>query len=224
MILLTGGSGYLGTHVAAILHAMGLHSLVAAGRDVYNLTSERTVKSLIEATQPTVVIHCAAKVPKCAADYNDRAAGDDSSDMVRHLATHARCPIVFASSFTASQPVTEYASAKWIAEVWLNRNAGAVILRLPGLFGLPRHSGVIYEAAKTGIIPDSFGPYPAMHVADAAEYLVRAATMPSDGNREPFSVTYGDSRLDACYGSLGVTFDQRVRELVETLKQENASV
>jgi hypothetical protein len=61
-----------------------------------------------------------------------------------------------------------------------------------------------------------------MHVKDAAEYLVRAATKPSDGNPEPFSVAYGNERLERVYGSLGVTFEQRVQEFVEQLREASA--
>ncbi len=56
-----------------------------------------------------------------------------------------------------------------------------------------------------------------MHVEDAAEYLVRAATMMR--GEKPFNVIYGDKRLESFYGSLGVTFEQRVREFADELRQ-----
>ncbi len=174
----------------------------------------------MDRVKPTMVIHCAAVVPKSSADYEDGVAAWASLAMTTWLSKYATCPLVFASSLTAADTQSTYAEGKRCAEFVLK--VADVTMRLPGLFGLPRQSGVIYQAARAGAIPDSFGPYPAMHVADAAEYLVRAATMPSDGSSEPFNVVYGDARLEACYGSLGVTFDQRVQELVETLKAEQA--
>lgn len=223
MILVTGASGYLGRHVADRLLAHKLSFALTSRGDVGSLPCDlrnaEPVYELLKHLAPTVIIHCAAVVPKASGSYADFVSANASALMMKNLAAFAECPIIFASSLVAAnRDDSEYAHGKWRAEQYLR--SGSVSMRLPGLFGLPRRSGVIYEAARMGAIPASFGPYPAMHVADAAEYLVRAATMPSDGNREPFSVTYGDPRLEACYGSLGMTFQQRVRELVETLRKE----
>ncbi len=215
MILLTGASGYLGRHVEAVLSARGTPH-VGTVHHSCDLTDGKVVDELARRVKPDVIIHCAAVVPKDPASYHDDEAAKASVEMMRNVTAFAACPIIFPSSLVvADRWSSAYAYGKWQAEQYLS--SGSVLMRLPGLFGLPRRSGVIYNAAKSGVIPDSFGPYPSMHVADAAEYLVRAATMPGDGNREPFTVTYGDPRLEVCYGSLGVTFDQRVRELVAEL-------
>jgi len=221
MILLTGATGYLGQHVMANIVARKLEGRATSG--VFcDLTKPSAVQVLLERTHPTVIIHCAAKVPKHMADYGNPIAASASVAMMKNLSALSDCPIVFASSCVASNTIeSEYALGKWRAEHYLS--TGSVALRLPGLFGLPRRSGVIYTAAKMGMIPESFGPYPAMHVQDAAEYLVRAATMPSDGNREPISVTYGNPRLEACYGLVGATFQQRVQEFVEQLRMEGVA-
>lgn len=216
MILLTGASGYLGQQVADRLRAHELPFSEVAGplsESGCDLANEAQCRLLLEDVRPTLVIHCAAIVPKNAMEYDDAGGGLASARMVMYLAQQVAAPIVFASSMTAEKPATAYAKYKRIAEIACR--ATDVILRLPGLFGLPRRSGVIYEAALKGEIRDTYGPYPAMHVQDAAEYLVRAATMPSDGDPEPYEVTYGNTRLERVYGSLGVTFQQRVQELVE---------
>jgi nucleoside-diphosphate-sugar epimerase len=91
-----------------------------------------------------------------------------------------------------------YARGKWMAEQRLFRRhrPGDVALRLPGLFGLPRRSGVLYNAAKAFL---TFGRFElaapprlwaAMAVEDAAEYLVRAATMPSESPAQAVNVGY----------------------------------
>lgn len=210
MILVTGSSGYLGTYVCAALRA----------RNVEYLNAPRAgVRRLADVLQDTV-IHCAAVVPRTAADYEDTHAALVSIDLVKALAAEPRgYQMVFASSLSIlAEPLSAYACGKLVGECNLTRT-GDVNMRLPGLFGLPRRSGVIYEAAASGVILESFGPYPTMHVADAAEYMVRAATMPGDGNSEPFNVTYGDPRLEAVYGDLGVTFKQRVQEFADELRQ-----
>jgi nucleoside-diphosphate-sugar epimerase len=219
MILLTGASGYLGRHVLPKLEARGLpHMATSLSGTVgasCDLLSNHETWLLLERVKPAVIVHCAAAV-----NYSDVALADDSQLMTWNLWDACDAPVVLASSHLAETPeVNAYARSKSLSEGFVLRREGCV-LRLPGLFGLPRRAGVIYASALNGDVKDSYGPYPAMHVADAAEYLVRAATMPSDGHPEPFSVTYGDARLEACYGSLGVTFQQRVQEFAKTLRRE----
>lgn len=211
MILVTGASGYLGQHVVKALDAHGV-GVFPFTSHTWNMLREGMAIPSAEA-----VIHCAAVVPKTPEGYDDKAAARASVLMLWNLIQLCPPRIVFASSHVAADQTNAYAAGKRACEQ-LGLRASDVAMRLPGLFGLPRKAGVIYEAAKWREIPDSFGPYPAMHVADAAEYLVRAATMPGDGHSEPFTVTYGDPRLEAVYGSLGVTFQQRVRELVELVR------
>lgn len=221
MILLTGASGYLGRHVEKLLTPFGCWSVGGpdAPRGCDLTRPEQAIKLIVE-LRPSLVLHCAAIVPKSADGYHDKLGAVFSVKMLKYIKRNAACRVVFASTMSIHAD-TAYAAGKREAEGLLGRQD--VILRLPGLFGQPRTSGVIYDAALTGEIPESFGPYPAMHVADAAEYLVRAATMPSDGKPEPFSVTYGDPRLERVYGSLGVTFAQRVQEFAAQLKVERVS-
>lgn len=220
MILLTGANGYLGQYVARKLP--GAVWSVEGPRQPRgcDLTHPDHVRTLFREVQPQCIVHCAANVPKSAEEYGDDAAARQSALMTSYVRRHSAAPIVFASTLSIHAH-TAYAAGKRAAERCLRRRD--VILRLPGLFGLPRRSGVIYDSALKGEIKASYGPYPAMHVADAAEYLARAATMPSDGKPEPFTVTYGDPRLEACYGSLGVTFEQRVRELLTQVRQEQVA-
>ena len=201
-ILLTGATGYLGGHVIAKLQARRLSfvatSLGGAAGGPCDLTSADSVRALLGRAKPSVVIHCAAAVPKTASAYNDTEAADASIAMLKTLADNADCPIVFASSMTvygaavecpadeASRPHPDsaYARGKWAAEQLLfdRKRSGDVALRLPGLFGLPRRSGVMYTAAKAFLTRGNFAltasdePWAAMTVDDAAEYLVRAGT------------------------------------------------
>ena len=61
-IVVTGGSGFLGTHTVAALRAAGCeHVFVPRSRD-YDLTREEAVARLFADTRPQVVIHLAARV------------------------------------------------------------------------------------------------------------------------------------------------------------------
>ena len=133
-ILVTGAGGYLGTQVLANIRMRGLPCVPTSRGGVTgepcDLVEASPVRALLDRTAPSVVIHCAASVPKSIAAYDDTQAADASVAMQRNIASHARCPIVFASSMTvygdapdcpvgedqALLPASEYARGKWTAE------------------------------------------------------------------------------------------------------------
>jgi len=177
-----------------------------------NLTDARALGALLDRVNPTVVIHCAAMVPRAGAGYGDDAAAAASVAMLRGLIEHG-CPrIVFASSMTvygvpgeapvreedAGPPFSAYARGKWQAEqLLLERGvAGDVALRLPGLFGPTRRAGLLYNAARAFLTRRDFkvdpaaGGWAAMAVDDAGEYLLRAVTRPAALAAEAVNVGY----------------------------------
>jgi nucleoside-diphosphate-sugar epimerase len=215
-ILLTGATGYLGTHVLAKLNARRLPCIPTSfSGDIgepCDLTNADSVRALLGHTQPVVVIHCAAIVPENASAYDDCEAAETSIAMVKTITKNAGCPVVLASSMTvydtssdfpadeegASPPAGGYASGKWMSEqVLFGRGfRGDVALRLPGLFGLPRRSGLLYNAARSFLTGGTFELaasdriWAAVTVDDAAEYLVRAAIMPLDCPAQAVNVGY----------------------------------
>jgi GDP-L-fucose synthase len=60
-VLITGGGGFLGSHLVERVRGEGLEPFVARRRD-YDLTSAGDVERLFEAAQPELVIHLAAEV------------------------------------------------------------------------------------------------------------------------------------------------------------------
>lgn len=215
-ILLTGAAGYLGRHVLARLNARQLScvttSLGGSVGESCDLTDVAAVRSLLDRIKPSVVIHCAALVPKSASAYADSRTAETSVVMLENITENSHCRVVLASSMTMYGTATEfpvaeedveppapgYARGKWMAEqVLFGRNSqGDVALRLPGLFGPPRRSGLLYNAAKAFITHGSFEltapaePWAAMAAEDAAEYLVRASVIPSDSAPQAVNVGY----------------------------------
>ena len=61
-ILLTGGGGFLGSHLREALGAAGAHTVFAPRRREFDLTQAREVDELFRTTQPQVLIHAAAVV------------------------------------------------------------------------------------------------------------------------------------------------------------------
>jgi nucleoside-diphosphate-sugar epimerase len=214
-VLLTGASGYLGEHVLAAHAARGLSCIPTSGSGrvgvACDLTDANSVRALLGEVRPAVIVHCAALVPKSAGAYDDVQAARDSTSMIAALAEHASCRLVLVSSMTvygaqtqlpaqedaAAVPEGAYARGKLEAEqlLWSRGHAGDVALRLPGLFGAPRRSGALYNAAHRLLVSGKFelstsaGFWSAMAVQDAAEYVTRAAV--DESNRPPQAVNVG---------------------------------
>lgn len=213
---MTGASGYLGRRVMARLEAAGMPcvatSRLGAVGEPCDLTDPSAVRILLARVTPSVIVHCAARVPASAPAYGDGGAAAESVAMLRLLTEQAPCRIVLASSMTvygmgagsavdeASEcvPASGYARGKWTAEQMLFARGvpGDVALRLPGLFGLPRRSGVLYNAARAFVTRSDFElaardePWGAVTVDDAAECLVRAAARPLADPAQAVNVGY----------------------------------
>jgi nucleoside-diphosphate-sugar epimerase len=227
-VLVTGAAGYLG---AAVLRAIARHGVAAVATSAHSeercdLLDPDAVRSVLERVAPSVVVHCAAHVPRDAAGYEDATAADRSVDMLRNVLAHAPGRVVFVSSMTVYEgeltlPVSEtsatpprgaYARGKWLGERALLARArpGDVALRFPGLFGLPRRSGVLYNAARAFLTRREFeltGPavrWAALHVDDAAHYTAKAALAADVGAAaEALNVGYpGEISLPVAVGQV----------------------
>lgn len=67
-ILITGGSGFLGTHLVAKLRERSFDKLIIPRKADYNLTRYNDVARLYSASRPDIVIHLAAHVGGIAAN------------------------------------------------------------------------------------------------------------------------------------------------------------
>lgn len=203
-ILVTGADGYLGGRVLLELRAQGVDVVgvgsSSRGKGGCDLTNLRQVEALLRRTAAKVVVHCAARVPKSDGEYADQVAANDSRLMVENLLEAGRSHIVFPSSMTVYTadtplPVREhdaapappgYAGGKKAAEDLLLAAHGtcATVLRLPGLFGPPRRSGMLYNAATAYAaggeprLPAQAPLWAGLHVDDAALLCARAALRP----------------------------------------------
>lgn len=61
-VLLTGGAGFLGRHVAAELERRGVRDIVSPRSQATDLTDARATDALLGRVQPDLIIHLAAKV------------------------------------------------------------------------------------------------------------------------------------------------------------------
>ena len=61
-ILLTGGNGFLGSHIRSALHQAGVSRVFAPRRSEFDLTRAADIERLFESVRPQVLIHAAAVV------------------------------------------------------------------------------------------------------------------------------------------------------------------
>lgn len=215
-ILLTGAAGYLGRSVLVALERAGLQ-VVPTSRDGSrgarcDLTDAAQIAAVLKQIAPAVVVHCAALVPKTPAEYEDSRVAEANLAMVRNVAAVCAGRIVLISSMTVystpdegvarddatlQPPAAAYARSKWLAEQLLMSRGGPgdVALRLPGLFGGTRRSGLLYNAARSFLRSGSFElasvayPWAAIAVEDASHYVVCAAQ--TGGNDRPQALNVG---------------------------------
>ena len=154
LIAVTGANGYLGRHIMALLgeRGFGVHG------DRYELCRGMTVIHAGWAVPTTMAGGLAHEQAQCVT-------------MTEHLIASRPKRIVFVSTLTGGGP---YLEAKREAEdIIKESDIPHTILRFPGLFGHPKHHGVIWENLTNGApIPD---PYACIHVVLAARECVRCA-------------------------------------------------
>jgi GDP-L-fucose synthase len=61
-VVVTGGAGFLGSHIVERLHGLGCQEVVVPRSSEYDLTAEKDVKRLYADTRPEIVLHLAAEV------------------------------------------------------------------------------------------------------------------------------------------------------------------
>ncbi|MFM9879521.1 MAG: NAD-dependent epimerase/dehydratase family protein [Burkholderiaceae bacterium] len=209
-LLVTGAGGYLGGRILAQLQQRGL-PVLGIGRTpdragacglVCDLLDPLAVSQLMAQHTASPVLHCAAVVPKEAGGYADAQAAEQSLQMLRNVLAAQPAQIILTSSMTVYPDGTRlaceadaraeaggYAAAKLAAERLLLARQGRcdVVLRLPGLFGGPRRSGLLYNAAlayargERPVLAQPLPQWAALHVDDAAELCLRAALSPPAG-------------------------------------------
>lgn len=164
MIYLTGASGYLGQHIMRL----GNGGVVAVPRGKLNLLAGQ------------VVIHAAWPTPKTDAEAMDEAAHRAGFNYTVSVAT--RRPRFLVLIGTRSEMPSHYRHYKVEAErcpqvAMVDRH----VVRLPGLYGPPRRSGLMYEMFRAALAGRPFTPdhslptWTAMRVERAAQFCLNLA-------------------------------------------------
>jgi nucleoside-diphosphate-sugar epimerase len=203
LIMVTGANGYLGGRVIELCKSEGInvagcsrHKSDKPWLHKCDLLNTEDTKNFISRFNPRVIIHCAATVPKNDAGYSDMKSAQDNLKIVDNLLITKPEHIVFCSSMTIYDENTKipareedigkslslYAASKLAAEKRIfQTSVPATILRLPGLFGAPRKSGLLYNiissfiSGKHPALSKKFPLWSTMHVDDAAKLCLCAS-------------------------------------------------
>jgi dTDP-4-dehydrorhamnose reductase len=151
--MVVGAAGQLGTRIVETFAGRQVTAHTSATLDI---TDSDAVNRAVKASKPDVIINCAAFNDVDGAESQPAAAFAVNAFAVRALAraaeavgarfVHYSTDFVFDGS--ASTPYTEtdgpqprsvYAASKLVGEWFALDAAGALVLRVESLFGLPRH-------------------------------------------------------------------------------------
>ncbi|MDA9838483.1 NAD(P)-dependent oxidoreductase [Candidatus Pelagibacter sp.] len=192
-ILVTGASGYIGNNLFKILkkkyNCIGLSKSNNKFVKI-DLLNEHKVKKIFSNTNPTLVIHCANKLPGNKNFYTNY-------QITKKILKYFKKPIIFLSSMTVynetknknlsenlklkiSKSINPYAYYKKKTEQLIkDRNCnGDISLRIPGIFGKERKTGLIYKtinALKNKKNPNInlfTNNWSAMHIDHLTELIV----------------------------------------------------
>ena len=162
-----------------------------------DLRNSKKVSELLFNKNIKTIIHCAANTPRQYNDYFDEITAKESYSILKSIIKPSVEHIIFTSSMTVYSkkdlipvrddliPVnpneTPYSAWKWRAErLLMNNNKRTTILRLPGIFGQPRETGLIYNAIKSFIsgsklsLMDNLPLWAPLHIDDAAAACIAA--------------------------------------------------
>ena len=134
-MLVTGGRGFLGTHVCAALREAG-HEAVPLGRADGDLAQPGRIDGLLDEHEPEVVVHLAAVMP--GDERLDRNA--PITELVARACTARGVPLFHGSTTAVYSDETPYAESKRASE----EAAGeATILRFHYPYGPHQRRGAI---------------------------------------------------------------------------------
>jgi nucleoside-diphosphate-sugar epimerase len=198
-LLITGASGYLGSRLLncinkKIFNVFSVSQNSNGAMQGYDLTCIDSVTRMIKKFNPECIIHCAGYVPSDMSGYRDISKNMSNELMTKNLLQSTSCPIIYVSSMTVYGsshnssidesvecfPETAYAKYKLSGEslIKLDGREGFAV-RIPGLFGLPRRSGLVHNLLMYAKYNTSFSSpespifWSGMHVADAADAILK---------------------------------------------------
>lgn len=192
-IIITGAQGFLGAELVSAFQSKNC-AVLALTRKNCDLSSLKQTKKYFSSIQSSLIIHCAAFVPKSLTEYEDKVLSKNNSLILKNILAVTSCPIIYISSMTIygpssnivrdeeeqPNPQSAYAVSKYQGEECLKKSKqDSLILRIPGLFGEKRRNGLIYNTIQQLLkstaltLPEQPILWAAMDVKDAADCIIK---------------------------------------------------
>ena len=236
-VLITGATGFLGKTICEHFGKSNKDIIKVSSKNLdgykkIDLLDLKTTSETFRKISPDLVIHCAANVPKNSIKTNSKKFLTNNIEMFKNLIFSTKCPIINMSSMTvysenSSETYSEcekivktdsnYANAKLeIEKEFMKINRPGVSLRLPGLFGIKRKNGLIYNSIyniknfKKIKLPEDKILWSAMDVDDAAKSIVKLTDYDFK-NHEIVNLGYeGPNSINRFVGNLNLLFNLKL--------------
>jgi nucleoside-diphosphate-sugar epimerase len=218
-VLLTGSNGFLGGRLKSELYKYKIDLILTTGSKKpdsmkCNLLLKDEVVDLINNSNPDLVIHCAAFVPKTLEEYESNELSFKNKIMLENILNTTSVPIVYISSMTvygssdslirreiyAGNPESMYGKSKYECELLLKKDGReSIAARIPGLFGSFRHNGLVYNTMKSfcnNEYPDLLQKeilWAAMDVKDAAKVIAELSINNKFNSYTPINIGYAET-------------------------------
>jgi len=187
-VLVTGGRGFIGSHVCDALRAAG-HEAVPLGRADGDLAEEGVAERLVEAHRPDAVVHLAAAMPG-----DERLAQNAPITALVAAACAARgIPLFHGSTTSVYADETPYAESKRASEA---AAGDATMLRFHFPYGPGQRRGAIPTMLRQALAGEAVVVYRGWErsfcfVRDAAEAV---ALLVERGERGAWDIGRDDDR------------------------------
>ena len=194
-VALTGGTGFIGSHIAAALDAAGFAvralvrtppapQLPPSTTIVPGSVLDASLEKLVEGCD--AVVHCAGAIKAIDPDTFDRVNRAGAANLAERARNAGLSRFVLISSLAARSPLlSAYAASKRAGEAAVQDALGdkALALRPPIVYGPgDKETLPMFQAARVGLLPIP-GPRDArlsfIHVVDFAEAVVSALRAPA---------------------------------------------
>lgn len=169
-LILTGKTGYLGTEIFKYFSNKKIKVRTIGRKNsdiIVNLATEKKIKKKLIFKNDEILIHAAGFVPKKIEDYYNKKKNKQNIIILKNILQTNIKYIIFISSFAVygyknkivnkrlniNKHLNEYAKSKIICEkLLLESKKKIIIVRIPGIFGGNRKSGLIYNCIKNLIL------------------------------------------------------------------------